>query len=231
MPRSNIFGAYLCSSIYPTLTNKDTLPYEQIAIEVAEKGFAILDDFLSKTEVAEILEVLNSRREEGEFQKAGVGSGADYKQLHDIRGDYIRWIEPKEALPPTQVFLSRVGQLMQTLNRVCFLGLKDFETHFTYYPAGSRYARHLDQFKSTDHRRISFVCYLNTDWVPGNGGELRFFIPNEDGTETALDIEPLAGRLACFRADVMEHEVLLAHKTRYSLTGWMLDQYHELTFL
>ena len=54
---------------------------------------------------------------------------------------------------------------------------------------------------------------------------------NADGTETTLDIEPLAGRLACFRADVMEHEVLLAHKTRFSLTGWMLNQYHELTFL
>lgn len=213
------------------LTNELTLPYEQIAIDVAEKGYAILDAFLSAEEVTAVLEVLDTRLEEGEFQKAGIGSGTDYKQLHSIRGDYIRWIEPKEALPPTQVFLDRVGQLMQTLNRVCFLGLKDFETHFTYYPAGSRYARHLDQFKTTDHRRISFVCYLNTDWKPGNGGELRFFIPNEDGTETELDIEPLAGRLACFRADVMEHEVLLAHKTRYSLTGWMLDQYHELTFL
>lgn len=207
------------------------MPYEALAIEVAEKGFAILDDFLSAQEVAAVLEVLNTRREDGEFKKAGVGSGNDYKQLHNLRGDYIRWIEPAEALPPTQVFLGRITELMQTLNRVCYLGLKDFETHFTFYPAGSRYARHLDQFKADDHRRISFVCYLNTDWQPGDGGEIQFYLPNPDGTETALAIEPLAGRLACFRADVMEHEVLLSHKTRYSLTGWMLNQYKELKFL
>jgi SM-20-related protein len=111
------------------------------------------------------------------------------------------------------------------------LGLKDFETHFTYYPAGSRYARHLDQFKTEDHRRISFVCYLNTEWRPGNGGELRFFLPQDDGTESLLDVAPIAGRLVCFRADTMEHEVLTAHKTRYSLTGWMLNQYQQLRFL
>ncbi|CAN5203269.1 2OG-Fe(II) oxygenase [soil metagenome] len=213
------------------LDTPEILPYENLAIEVAEKGFAIVDDFLSATEVAAVLEVLDKRRDGDEFHKAGVGSGTDYKQLHNLRGDYIRWIEPQNALPPTQVFLERVTAAMQTLNRVCYLGLKDFETHFTYYPADSRYARHLDQFKADDHRRISFVCYLNTAWKPGDGGELRIFLPKGDGTEDTLDVEPIAGRLVCFRADTVEHEVLTAHKTRYSLTGWMLDQYQELKFL
>jgi SM-20-related protein len=181
--------------------------------------------------VEAVLSVLNTRLEDDEFHKAGVGSGTDYQKIHSLRGDYIRWIEPEQALPPTQVFLSRITEVMQTLNRVCFLGLKDFETHFTYYPAGSRYARHLDQFKTEDHRRISFVCYLNTEWRPGNGGELRFFIPQDDGTESVLDVAPIAGRLVCFRADIMEHEVLTAYKTRYSLTGWMLNLYQQLRFL
>ncbi len=209
----------------------ETLPYEQLAIDVAEKGYSILDGFLSDKEVDAILMVLNARLEDDEFKKAGVGSGTDYKQLHNLRGDYIRWIEPELALPPTQVVLGRITQAMQTLNRVCYLGLKDFETHFTYYPAGSRYARHIDQFKTDDHRRISFVCYLNTEWKPGDGGELRIFLPNTDGTEEIIDVEPVAGRLVCFRADTIEHEVLTAYKTRYSLTGWMLDQYQELKFL
>lgn len=225
------YCAYFYLTIIHTLQEQLLPPYERVAIEVAENGYAIWDTFLTGAEVLDILEVLNTRLDDGEFKKAGVGSGNDYKQLHGIRGDYIRWIEPKAALPPTQVFLHRVTELMQTFNRICYLGLKDFETHFTYYPAGSRYAKHVDQFKADDHRRISFVCYLNLDWQPGDGGELRIYGHDADGNETYTDVQPLAGRLACFRADTVEHEVLLAHKTRYSLTGWMLDQYVELAFL
>ncbi len=213
------------------MSDSTLLPYEEVAIDIAEKGYSILDGFFSNEEVAAVLKVLDHQREDGEFKKAGIGSGADYQQLHGLRGDFIHWIEPASASAPVKVFLDRVTELMGALNQVCYLGLKDFETHFTFYPAGSRYARHLDQFKGDGHRRISFICYLNMDWKPGDGGELRMFLPDGNGQEQGLDIQPLAGRLACFRADTVEHEVLLAHKTRYSLTGWMLDQHHGLRFL
>jgi SM-20-related protein len=39
---------------------------------------------------------------------------------------------------------------------------------------------------------------------------------------------PEAGRLVCFRSDLIEHEVLPATRERYSLTGWALDRAPEL---
>ena len=63
------------------------------------------------------------------------------------------------------------------------------------------------------------ICYLNPDWKPEEGGQLRMYLE-----EAQLDTLPLAGRLVCFRSDQIEHEVLPATRERLSLTGWMLDQ-------
>ncbi|RDV12551.1 2OG-Fe(II) oxygenase [Pontibacter diazotrophicus] len=204
--------------------------FEQIADRLSEKGYAIVDNFLEAQEVRNLLDVLSHHQEQGTFKKAGIGASSQLQVDKEVRGDYIRWIEPQNALPPTQVFLDRMDEVMHYINRTCYLGLKDYEFHFTVYPPGSVYKRHIDQFKTNDHRKLSFICYLNEDWLPEHGGNLRLYLPKENGEEE-VDILPIAGRLACFRADLIPHEVLVATRHRYSLTGWMLDQLKELTFL
>jgi SM-20-related protein len=96
----------------------------------------------------------------------------------------------------------------------------------TIYPAGTYYKKHLDQFKKDDHRKLSVICYLNKDWREEEGGQLRIYL--EEGTQEVL---PVAGRLVCFRSDLLEHEVLPSTRSRLSLTGWVLDQYSDLRHL
>ncbi|MTI21342.1 2OG-Fe(II) oxygenase [Fulvivirga sp. RKSG066] len=199
---------------------------EHIANDLAEQGFAIEDNFLSPGEVDEILHVFDIHRENDRFKKAGIGKSDDFLVDKSIRGDYITWVDPKNAYPPVQRFLQKVEELKEYLNQTCFLGIQDYETHFTIYPEGSFYARHLDQFKNTGNRKISFICYLNQVWDHDNGGHLRLYL--EDGP---TDILPIAGRLACFVSSEIEHEVMVCNKSRYSLTGWMLNQKKELDFL
>jgi SM-20-related protein len=115
---------------------------------------------------------------------------------------------------------------MQYINQTLFLSLKDYEIHMTVYPVGSYYKRHLDQFKKDDHRRLSVICYLNEDWRDEHGGQLRIYLPGGP-----IDILPISGRIVCFRSDQLEHEVLPATRERFSLTGWMLDQYADLKHL
>ena len=205
--------------------------FEHIADQLSDQGYAIVDSFLETHQVHDLLEVLTTNKALGTFKKAGIGSADRVVVDKEVRGDYIHWIEPSEASPPTQVFLDHMNEIMRYLNRTCFLGLKDYEFHFTLYPPGTVYQRHIDQFKESDHRRLSFICYLNEDWLPEHGGELRLYLPQPDGSEEQVDVLPIAGRLACFRADLIPHEVLAATRTRYSLTGWMLDQLNDLTFL
>src|SRR5688572_11045665 len=193
--------------------------FEQIADGLAEAGFAVVDNFLTSAEVDAILDLDIFRVGVVNFRKAGIGKESQLQINETIRGDYIRWIDKNEAPPPAKVYMDRLQGLCEYLNQSLFLSLKDYEIHFTIYPAGSYYKRHLDQFKKDDHRKLSVICYLNKEWEEQHGGQLRMHL-----SDRAIDLLPLSGRLVCFRSDQIEHEVLPATRERLSLTGWMLDQ-------
>jgi SM-20-related protein len=193
--------------------------FEQIADGLAEAGFAVVDNFLASAEVDDILDLAIFRDGVVNFRKAGIGKESQLQVNESIRGDYIRWIDKNEALPPAKVYMDRLQGLCEYLNQSLFLSLKDYEIHFTIYPAGSFYKRHLDQFKKDDHRKLSVICYLNKGWEEQHGGQLRMHL-----SDKPTDVLPFSGRLVCFRSDQIEHEVLPATKERLSLTGWMLDQ-------
>jgi SM-20-related protein len=197
--------------------------YDAIADGLASDGISVVDDFLSIDEISAICGEDDFKNGMLRFKRAGIGQ-AQEKQINEgIRGDYIQWIDPSAASEAIQIYLDRISQLRMFLNQSLFLSLKDAEIHKTIYPPGSFYKRHLDQFKKDDHRKLSVICYLNDDWKEVDGGQLRVYFPND-----SKDYFPLAGRLVCFRSDLLEHEVLPTQRARMSLTGWMLDQVADL---
>lgn len=200
--------------------------FDAIADELAERSYAIADQFLSQTEVRAIVDAEDFQKSHERFKKAGIGKLQQRQINEGIRGDYIQWLDKSSAAAELSLYLNRVEKMMHYLNETLFLSLKDFEIHMTRYPPGSYYKRHLDQFTKDDHRKLSVICYLNEDWKHEHGGHLRIYVP-----EGQRDILPLAGRLVCFRSDKLEHEVLPATRERLSLTGWMLDQFGDLRHL
>ncbi len=198
--------------------------FQIIADGIAEHGYAMVDHFLAPAEVAAILALESFSKAEG-FHQAGIGKNQHHQVNEAIRGDQIQWLET-EAPAPLQVYLERLHALRGFLKESLFLSLRDVEVHQTIYPPGAYYKRHLDQFKKDDHRRLSVICYLNPNWTAQEGGQLRIYL--EPGS---VDVLPIAGRLVCFRSDLLEHEVLPATRPRLSITGWMLDQLAELRHL
>lgn len=197
-----------------------------LADGLAEQGFAILDDFLLPNQVNAILQLDEFQTGLLQFKKAGIGHQQEKQINEGIRGDYIQWIDRHTADPALQSYLEKLNLLMRYVNQTLYLSLKDYEVHLTQYPPGTFYKRHLDQFKKDDHRKLSAICYLNPNWKPEEGGQLRLYLPDK-----MLDILPEAGRLVCFRSDLLEHEVLPATRSRLSLTGWLLDQVADLRHL
>lgn len=197
----------------------ESIVFEQIVDDLAEKGFSVTDSFLDNNEINAILSVDEFKNRMLHFKKAGIGNSASLKINESVRGDYISWIDTKKAHLSISVYVNRLNALQVYLNKTLFLSLKDIELHLTSYPVGSYYRRHVDQFKQQDHRKISVILYLNRDWRSEQGGQLRVYSQSNE-----IDIFPVAGRLVCMRSDLIEHEVLPASRERLSVTGWMLDQ-------
>ncbi|WP_428658000.1 2OG-Fe(II) oxygenase [Runella sp.] len=191
--------------------------FDNLMDSIAEQSYGVVDFFLTSEEISALVVTLRERHSAGSFKKAGIGQGNDQHVQAQIRGDQILWLDEHSTVVVEQVYFQKINTLIQCLNRSCYLGLKDFELHYALYPIGTFYKRHLDRFKTDSHRKISIICYLNEDWQAADGGELVIYLPGNQ----PIKIAPFGGRLVCFEADLLEHEVLPATHERLSLTGWL----------
>lgn len=194
--------------------------YEPIIDGILTDGYGVMDNFLSPSEAAALRTCLRSRHEAGQFRAAGIGN-RQVTVATAIRGDEIMWLDEAAATPAETAFLQRIGEFVQYVNQTCYLGLREYEFHYALYPTGTFYKRHLDRFRSDSRRKLSVVCYLNTDWQEANGGQLTLYLPEAGGSERPVTIAPLGGRLVCFDSGQLEHEVSPANRERLSLTGWL----------
>lgn len=188
--------------------------------QLAEQDFVVIDQAISPEFLQQLRQPFELDLHEGErFREAGIGTGTLHHRNTKRRGDWVYWLD-RQRDKSFQGFFEWMDNWRAQLNRYCFLSLSDAEFHLAYYPPGSFYERHLDQFQGRDNRLISVVLYLNQSWKPEDGGQLRLFLP--DGT--TKDVAPESCRLVLFRSDTLEHEVLPTHSGRHSLTGWLLRQ-------
>jgi SM-20-related protein len=154
---------------------------------------------------------------EGQFVAAGIGKGQQKNILTRIRSDRICWFPDEVLSLHFSEFYRQLGEIMAYMNRYFYMGLRRFEIHGAIYGPGQHYERHLDQHRHSSERVVTAVFYLNESWSPAEGGTLRVF--KENG-EVLTEVLPLAGRLLLFESARYEHEVLVSHRDRYSLTGW-----------
>jgi SM-20-related protein len=198
----------------------------QILIDgIATDGYVIVNDFLPPQKIAALADEAKTLLEAGAMRRARVGRDITAPPDNRVRGDFIHWLaersESDDISPGAtqQEYLALMESLRLQLNRELYLGLQDVESHFTVYPPGAFYRKHLDQFQGSSQRQISSILYLNQDWQPEHGGELRLYL---DGTNDAscLDVTPAGGTLVLFLSARFWHEVLPATRERISLTGW-----------
>jgi SM-20-related protein len=187
--------------------------------DLADRGFASVPGLLRRDQLEALEAEAREGWQSGEFHRAGIGRGAEERP--EIRGDHVAWLDPENLSPAQRAYWDFVDAFRRECNRQLYAGLADFEAHFAIYPPGAFYRRHRDRFQSEGRRTLSCLLYLNQDWLPEHGGALRLYPRDEDGQEVQLDIRPEAGMFVVFRSDSLEHEVLVAHRERISLTGWL----------
>jgi SM-20-related protein len=195
--------------------------YEQIIQDIGWKKFSIIDDFFSSEIVSHLRQSVLNKHEDNRFKKAAIGNRVNELIVKSIRGDHILWIDERTANTAESLFFNQINDLVSYLNKTCFMGILQKEFHYALYPKGTFYKRHIDTFQNDDRRKLSFVCYLNTeDWKPENGGELVLYL-GEKGMEAEKIIYPFPGRIVIFESQIIEHEVKPVEIERFSITGWL----------
>ena len=182
---------------------------------LVERHYAIIPNFLLVNMQQALLQELLQKQNDGFFHAAHIGRGQHQARHSQIRGDSICWLEADFALG--HVYLTMMEQLRQQLNQDFYLGLRSFEGHYAHYQIGSVYQRHVDRHQDNNARVVSAVCYLNQDWPIEAGGELKLY---DNNNQLLLTLPPIGGTLVLFMSADMPHEVLAAHRSRYSIAGW-----------
>lgn len=182
---------------------------------LGETGWFFRDDWLGKETALAASDAARAARTTGRLKAAGVGRGGDHRLDGGIRGDLITWISEHEQATAFKAVHDAFEALRVQLNEKAYLGLRKFELQLAVYPGhGERYQRHKDAFVGDDNRRMTAIVYLNRDWRPEHGGQLRVHGNGQ------VDLWPLLDRLVVFTSARVEHEVLPSHAERWAMTAW-----------
>lgn len=147
-----------------------------------------------------------------------AGTGNQVVVNHDklIRSDVIYWLDRNHENTYENEFFDLMDAFVLYLNATCYTGITSYEFHYTLYEKGSFYKKHIDQFQENGSRAFSMVIYLNQNWKPIDGGELRIHHENSQ-----QDISPKNGKSVFFKSSELSHEVLVTNEPRMSITGWL----------
>lgn len=193
----------------------DDALFRRIADDIERQGYSIRPGALPEP-VASALYEYQQSLDENKYIDAGIGRGDRFLKTEFVRSDQIHWIsDDSEA---GRQWVDWTGRLQRVLNQRLFLGLFSFESHFAHYPPGAFYKRHYDAFRGDVNRVLSVVAYLNPGWGHADGGELALY--REDRDREGIRVVPLYGTLVVFLSEEFPHEVLPAHRDRYSIAGW-----------
>ncbi|MES2706429.1 MAG: 2OG-Fe(II) oxygenase [Verrucomicrobiota bacterium] len=183
-------------------------------------GWAVMPGCLSEADSLRLRAECGKASAAGEFRRAGVGRGLNLEVREDIRRDQVMWLNPESGSVEQEAYLAKLEILRLAMNARFFLGLFDFEGHFAIYPEGAFYKAHLDRHAGTSDRIVTTILYLNENWQPGDGGELKLWTTAGDHAGGFVLIEPRMGTMVSFLAGDHWHEVLPTLKSRMSITGW-----------
>jgi len=192
------------------------LAFETLIASYLEDKIGISPQFISVELAQNLRQNLLQLNEQNSLLAAGIGNDTKFVHNDKVRSDVIYWLDKRHNNSYETEFLICIEAFITYLNASCYAGITGYEFHYSLYEKGSFYLKHLDQFKDNSSRAYSMICYLNENWKTEDGGELCVYQRNSQQL-----IAPLEGRTVFFKSDELEHQVMVTHKRRLSITGWL----------
>lgn len=190
--------------------------FDTLITSFIDDKVGIAEHFLPDSLARHLKQNLYALYESMQLRRAGTGNDTDSILDSSVRSDKIFWLDRKHNDQYENDFFDLIDSFVAHLNSTCYTGITGYEFHYTLYEKGSFYKKHLDQFRNNDSRKYSMIMYLNSEWEAADGGELC--IHQNNGLH---NISPQNGKIVFFKSNELEHEVLITHKARLSITGWL----------
>jgi SM-20-related protein len=187
--------------------------FDELIDSYLATNVGIVNNFLSNVLSGHLVDNINVLYSGNKLLTAGTGNDLLVNHNKLVRNDKIYWLDRIHNNIYENDFFDLMDKFIAHLNRTCYAGITSYEFHYTLYENGSFYRRHLDNFKQNGTRAFSMIMYLN-DKV--DGGSLRIYQGDK-----SQDISPNAGKSVFFKSNELEHEVLVTHLPRMSITGWL----------
>ena len=191
-------------------------PFDQLIDTYLDKNIGIDTGFMSPSLSRGLQENILQLQKDDLMTAAGIGNMEIKDANQKMRSDKIYWMDKSHDNIYEQEFLQLAEDFIERLNSTCYTGINGYEFHYAVYEEGSFYKRHKDQFKNNNYRKYSLINYLNNDWKEEDGGQLLVY-----QNDTVQKISPQSQTAVFFKSDEIEHEVILAHRNRMSITGWL----------
>ncbi len=189
------------------------LIFDELIDTYLATNVGMVKNFLSKALSAHLVDNITALYAGNMLLYGGTGNDKLVSHNKLVRSDKIYWLDRLHNNSYENDFFDLMDRFISHLNRTCYAGITGYEFHYTLYEKGSFYKRHLDNFKQNGTRAFSMIMYLNNEV---DGGALRIYQNN--GSQ---DITPNAGKSVFFKSNELEHEVLITHLPRMSITGWL----------
>ena len=187
--------------------------FDELIDSYLATNVGMVKNFLNKALSANLADNITALYANDLLLSAGTGNDLLVNHNKLIRSDKIYWLDRIHNDSYENEFFDLMDRFVNHLNSTCYAGITGYEFHYSLYEEGSFYKRHLDNFKQNGTRAFSMIMYLNSEV---DGGALRIYQGN-----SSQDITPNAGKSVFFKSNELEHEVLVTHLPRMSVTGWL----------
>eukprot|EP01125_Pyxidicula_operculata_P012522 TRINITY_DN4114_c0_g1_i1.p1 TRINITY_DN4114_c0_g1~~TRINITY_DN4114_c0_g1_i1.p1 ORF type:complete len:259 (-),score=35.01 TRINITY_DN4114_c0_g1_i1:24-800(-) len=219
----------------PSTRLRQALPQDSLSETLETRGFSVIDNAFGEEWCKTIREemdilfdsdlfVASKNKLSAEGENKIIGHVLDKPGIYEL--DMV--VDGKVICKP-EVFLlaenikslyeEEMPKLVEVFNRACpeleLVNLDQMKLQINK-GIGGCFPLHFDTKTEISSRHLTAILYLNEDWQPGNGGELRLYpLPYKEE-----DVAPKMDRLAIFCSHQMLHRVMPAKTPRYCFSLW-----------
>ena len=194
------------------------------------QGYVVIPDFLPADLQAALRQDVSILRSDQKFKIAKIGQDSTNTLNQEIRMAETCFLGPTKL---QDIPSDARQQLYDVLDQVRSdlpgpLDPNLTELLYAYYPTGGFYRRHRDAIPGSASvlRSYSLLLYLNENWTPNDGGQLRLhrdsggdFLPNGEDANF-VEVAPTGGTLVLFQSEKVPHEVFDTNAERLAVVGW-----------